>query len=87
MSDYVHGSATNAKNGFRLAVGIVDRQSIDLARKGPIGLAKKGPIGLAKKGLSDEEVEDVLEGDSGSGVVDLWQIKAFTSSVVQGKRK
>ena len=79
MSDYVHGSATNAKNGFRLAVGIVDRQSIDLARK--------GPIGLAKKGLSDEEVEDVLEGDSGSGVVDLWQIKAFTSSVVQGKRK
>ena len=71
MNDYVHGSATTTKNGFCLAVGIVDRQATV----------------LTKKGLSDEEVEDVLEGDSGLRVADLWQIKAFTTSVVQRKRK
>ena len=71
LNDYVHGSATTIKNGFRLAVGIVDT----------------GAIVLPEQGLSDKEVEAVLEGDSGSGVADLWQIKALTSTLVQGKRK
>ena len=59
LDDYVHGSATTAKNGFRLAVGIK-------RRGGRRNAEKNGDRKLAEKSRSNEDVEDARENDSSS---------------------